>query len=484
MASIKKERKTWVVIYRFKNEEGETKQKWERFNSYDDALKRKHEVEHQKDAGTFIPPNNITVKEFFAQFMTLYGEKIWAFRTYAGYESKLRNYINPIIGDMPVRDVNVLAVDKFYDTLQKQKAVGRKGEKSEYCVTPKTINEIHKLLRCALNQAVAWDIIPKNPCLKAKPPKYVTKETEILNTEDILKTIRMSENQNLTIAMMLAFACTMRIGEVIGLTWDCVDISEESLSKSRCCLFVNKELQRVNIEDMGRLKANEIIFKFPRIMHNSKSILILKSPKTPKSVRKIYIPDTVALELRQLRADQDEKKSLLGDVYTDYNMVIAGDAGYPVEHRNIHKAMDKLLLKSGMSKVVFHSLRHSSTTEKLKLTNGDLKAVGGDTGNSSKMIMEVYSHVIDEDRVETARKFEQNIFNRYNPEATNNALHDNRKKAVAAEIMAMVMDQINGLSNTSGTVPPENLLDNVKAIMGTPEMQAMIENSLKSVSTF
>ena len=47
--------------------------------------------------------------------------------------------------------------------------------------------------------------------------------------------------------------------------------------------------------------------------------------------------------------------------------------------------------------MVFHSLRHSSTT--YKLNHGDLKATQGDTGHAQiDMITDVYSHILDEDR--------------------------------------------------------------------------------------
>ena len=203
----------------------------------------------------------------------------------------------------------------------------------------------------------------------------------------------------------------MRIGEIIGLRWDNVDISDKAYDSDSCYLYVNKELQRVYIEHLDKLKANEIFFKFPPIMHNSKSILILKKPKNETSVRRIWIPKTAAASLRDLKTEQDERKNLLSDIYTDYNMVIASNTGYPVEHRNIHKAMDKLIIKSELPKVVFHSLRHSSTTAKLKLTNGDLKATQGDTGHADPaMIMDLYAHIKDKDRVETARKFEREIY--------------------------------------------------------------------------
>lgn len=58
-------------------------------------------------------------------------------------------------------------------------------------------------------------------------------------------------------------------------------------------------------------------------------------------------------------------------------------------------------------RVVFHSLRHSSTTYKLKLNHGDLKATQGDTGHAEiDMITSIYAHILDEDRKVNAQKFE------------------------------------------------------------------------------
>ena len=63
--------------------------------------------------------------------------------------------------------------------------------------------------------------------------------------------------------------------------------------------------------------------------------------------------------------------------------------------------------KHNLPDVVFHSLRHSSTTYKLKLNNGDIKATQGDTGHSqAEMVTRVYAHILDEDRKVNAEKFE------------------------------------------------------------------------------
>lgn len=73
--------------------------------------------------------------------------------------------------------------------------------------------------------------------------------------------------------------------------------------------------------------------------------------------------------------------------------------GRPCEYRIIEKEFLNLKEKAGLPNVVFHSLRHSSTTYKLKLNHGDLKATQGDTGHAEiDMITKVYEHILDEDR--------------------------------------------------------------------------------------
>lgn len=92
--------------------------------------------------------------------------------------------------------------------------------------------------------------------------------------------------------------------------------------------------------------------------------------------------------------------------------------GRPCESRIIEKDFLALKEKAGLPNVVFHSLRHSSTTYKLKLNHGDLKATQGDTGHAEiDMITKVYAHILDEDRKINAQKFETAFYS--NPDLKN-----------------------------------------------------------------
>lgn len=107
------------------------------------------------------------------------------------------------------------------------------------------------------------------------------------------------------------------------------------------------------------------------------------------------------------RYDGKSLKGFLGEEYQDFDLVVALPNGRPCEDRIILKEFAKLREDAGLPKVVFHSLRHSSTTYKLKLNHGDLKATQGDTGYAKiDMITSIYAHILDEDRKVNAQKFE------------------------------------------------------------------------------
>ena len=97
--------------------------------------------------------------------------------------------------------------------------------------------------------------------------------------------------------------------------------------------------------------------------------------------------------------------------YLDYGRVIALPNGRPCEETVINNAFRRLKKEANLPNVVFHSLRHSSTTYKLKLNHGDLKATQGDTGHSQvDMITKIYAHILDEDRKVNAQKFESAFY--------------------------------------------------------------------------
>lgn len=278
MASIQKRGKKYAVVYTYTDSADVKRQKWETYGTKKEAAARKAQVENEMNNGTFIPPSSVTVRDFLADFVELYGSKRWGLSAYSGNTGIINNYINPVIGDMNVQDVTRRTVDSFIAQLQKMKPVSTtyRNARSEF-LPPNTIEKVCKVLHCAFRQAVRWDMVPKNPF------------------DDVLL------------------------------------------------------------------------------------------PKKEKNPRAIWT--------------------------ADINLVVALPNGRPCEETVISNAFRRLKRDAQLPDVVFHSLRHSSTTYKLKLNHGDIKAAQGDTGHSqADMVTKVYAHILDEDRKVNAQKFESAFY--------------------------------------------------------------------------
>ena len=214
--------------------------------------------------------------------------------------------------------------------------------------------------------------------------------------------------------MHLAIACSMRIGEITGLRWQFVNLGDEENCFEDASLQIDAQLQRISIKSYEFLqrKQENIKFVFPSFKEKGNTMLVLKSLKTDSSKRTVWIPPTTAAVLWQIKQEQEGLKSILGDEYRDYDMVIAHRNGRPVEGSYIDEKFSLLIAENELPDVDFHSLRHLSTTMKLIINKGDIKSVQGDTGHSqTKMVTDTYAHILDKNRKKTAMKFERAFYN-------------------------------------------------------------------------
>jgi len=172
MASIIKRGKSYSIVY-YEGEGKSRRQIWESGLSYTAAKARKAKLELEEVENTHVDQNNITVGQFLDEFIEKYGAKKWVASTYDGNVGLFRNYVYPYWGDKKVRSIRTKTVDDFYHFLQHEaEPVANIGKPRRERISPSTIHDIHKVLRCAFNQAVRWEYIAQNPFLNATLPEY------------------------------------------------------------------------------------------------------------------------------------------------------------------------------------------------------------------------------------------------------------------------------------------------------------------------
>ena len=367
--------------------------------------------------GTFIAPTCKTLNNLLDEYIDIYGKKRWAISTYKSNMALAEHYIRPQLGQMQLSEINPRVLEHYYDELLKQNAIPNNAlVPKPKLITVHIVNDIHKLLRSCFNQAVKWELMEKNPALKAEPPKEETAKREIWTAETLFKALKLCDDPRLALALNLSFCCSLRAGELLGLTWDCVMLDPQSIEGNRAYILVNKELQRVDRQVLELLEEKDVYKVFPSMFPGTTTILVLKKPKTDSSMRKVFMPKAVAEMLVKWREIQKSQKTAPGVDYKDYNLVFASDGGYPMEVKRLNKALKRLIDENDLPPVVFHSFRHASVTYKLKLNGGDIKAVQGDTGHSqTKMVTDVYSHILDDGRQNNAALFQEAFYEKGAP---------------------------------------------------------------------
>lgn len=329
----------------------------------------------------------------------------------------MENYVHPYWGDKKLRGIRTKTVDDFYHfLLHEAEPATNMGNRRWKNVNPSIIHDIYKVLRCAFNQAKKWEYIAKNPFLDATLPEHKEAKRDALTLEQLQRVLDFTDRPDIYdlymvhCAMQLVFACCMRGSEVGGAQWERLNLENQML-------YIDRIIDRVDKKLIEKLPKMDILFHFPNLYPGTPTLIVLKQPKTEGSIRTVYIPETVAKKLQKLKEMQMKLKQELGDDgYMDYGLIICQANGRPIVTEHLNKRFKEVLVQLkdptiNVDNVVFHSLRHTSTSVKLRLSKGDLKAVQGDGGwNSPEMVTRRYAHILDEDRRRLADEMEQSFY--------------------------------------------------------------------------
>src|SRR5262249_10222726 len=107
-------------------------------------------------------------------------------------------------------------------------ASGRRDGKGG--LSARTVTHMHRVLREALQQAVRWQILARNPADAVKPPKVERKQMSVLDTEAMADLIEAARPYRIFVPILLGALCGLRRGEIAALRWRSVDLDKGQLS--------------------------------------------------------------------------------------------------------------------------------------------------------------------------------------------------------------------------------------------------------------
>ncbi len=170
----------------------------------------------------------------------------------------------------------------------------------------------------------------------------------------------------------------MRLGELLALRWEDVDLSAGTI-------HVRRTLYRLT----GRWAVGE--------------------PKSAAGRRKVVVPGAVLGILREHRRARREARLKAGPDWSGEfgDLVFATATGRPIHPRNITRALKAILKRAGLPEIRFHDLRHSHAT--LLLVGGENpRVVQERLGHSQiSVTLQTYSHVLPELQRQAAEKLDR-----------------------------------------------------------------------------
>ncbi|MEQ4210287.1 tyrosine-type recombinase/integrase [Actinopolymorpha sp. B9G3] len=310
-------------------------------------------------------------------------------KTYQGYGVVVRVHLIPRLGRKKLHRLTAADVRTFLTQVRntclcclhgvdRRRAEGDQrccavGKCCEQVPSPRLVQQVHAVLRNALQAAVREELIGRNVAklVQVSTPTYEVNRG--VGADEARKLREVAENDRFYALYVLALYLGLRRGELLGLRWEDIDLE-------RGVLEVRRSLQRVG----GRLQP--------------------VTPKTRTSRRTIPLLGICIDALRQQAERQDRDRELAGSEWADSGYVFTTTTGTPVEPDNLRRSWYPIREAAGLGPIRFHDLRHSCVT--LLLDLGTAPHIVRDiVGHSDiDVTMTIYAHAsLDEKRAAVRR---------------------------------------------------------------------------------
>jgi integrase len=311
------------------------------FPSIGKARKAEREAIVERDRGTLVDPQKMTIAELLDTYLAHEVPKTVSPENISTYEIVIRKHIKPALGSVKVQRLTVQHVDQFYSALREQG------------YSPSLMKKCHMRLNAALELAVRWQIVSRNVCKSVKPPKLTTKPASVwtpVEAATFLATAR-DTNDPLTMYWTLMIETGTRTSELLGVSWKDVDFSAGTI--------------RFGVQ-VVRLMGGTPIVKL--------------GGKTESAARTILLTEPTLALLRDHRTACVAKKLAAAEWADEHQLVFVSKTGHPLNARNVRRAFDRLVIKAGVPENFPHGLRKSHITAAIA-SGAPIKAVAARVGH-------------------------------------------------------------------------------------------------------
>lgn len=258
------------------------------------------------------------------------------------YTNLLNSYIIPSFGNYPIQDINRNDVETFCSELLV--SGGKKGNG----LAPKTVSDIFSVIKNVFGYAENYKEL-KVANIRNITIKQNTKTMRVLSMQEQEK-LDLFLRSNISysnLSILLSLYTGIRIGELCALKWGDIDFENQ-------CFMVNKTLQRIQNKGAD--------------LSEPKTIIIITTPKSICSIRKIPLPDDICKLILNYKCGQDKYFATGTDHY--------------VEPRTMENRFNAVLERCHINKSNFHTLRHTFATRCIEV-GFDVKSLSEILGHAN-----------------------------------------------------------------------------------------------------
>ena len=374
-----------------------------------DVTRAVRELEKLRDRGQMRKPGQPwTVEQWLTHWLDTIAAPSVRYKTLAYYRTAIVKYLVPGIGAHKVDRLEPEHIEKLYARLRRDGA------------QPATLQQIHRTLRAALNEATRRGRIGRNPILPVKSPPVLEKEIEPLSAADAQAVLTVAAGRRNGARWAVALSLGLRQGEALGLKWPdieviwhhgCREADRCGVSTAADCparqptgtLTVRRALQRQSwqhgcepAKPCGRKRGAECPTR-----HSGG--LVVVEPKSRAGRRVLSLPTPLVWALLTHRETQDAERKRAAQLWRDDRWVFTQPTGQPTDPRADYDEWKALLTAAGVREARLHDARHTAATMLLVL-NVPSRTVMDLMGWSQLSMTQRYQHVPDELRRDVADK--------------------------------------------------------------------------------
>ncbi|MPZ99500.1 MAG: tyrosine-type recombinase/integrase [Dehalococcoidia bacterium] len=318
-----------------------------------EAASRIAQVRREVDAGLNPQAGKLTVGAWLDTWLRDEAAPTVRPRTLVQYQTIVRLHLRPALGHIKLRALTPSQIRKY------------EADKVAGGLSPRSVQNHHIVLRRALEVATRYQYVDRNVARLVSAPRAERHESRPLTRDEATRLLTAAAGHPLEALFVLAASTGMRRAEVLGLTWQHVDL------------------------DAGTVRVEKTLVRYDGAYH-------LDPPKTAQSRRTVVIPGGVVDALRAHRQRQTDA-AVAAEVWGNaWGLVFTDAIGRPVSERRVHSEFWALLDRAQVRRVRFHDLRHGAAT--FLLAQGvPMKVVQSILGHAQIAITaDLYSHVAPE----------------------------------------------------------------------------------------